>query len=71
MPANLDPRRQQASVHFDAALESTRLATRLLGDAIASNLFLVGYAWQKGLIPLSEAAIMQAIELNGVDVEWN
>lgn len=52
-------------------LDSTRLATRLLGDAIASNLFLVGYAWQKGLIPLSEAAIMQAIELNGVAVEWN
>ena len=52
-------------------LESTRLATRLLGDAIAGNLFLAGYAWQKGLIPLSEQAIMQAIELNGVAVEWN
>ena len=52
-------------------LESTRLATRLLGDAIASNLFLVGYAWQKSLIPLTEAAILQAIELNGVAVEWN
>ena len=52
-------------------LESTRLATRLLGDAIAGNLFLVGYAWQKGLIPLSEQAIMQAIELNDVAVEWN
>ncbi len=52
-------------------LESTRLATHLLGDAIAGNLFLVGYAWQKGLIPLSEQAIMQAIELNGVAVDWN
>ena len=52
-------------------LESTRLATRLLGDAIAGNLFLVGYAWQKGLIPLSEQAVMQAIELNGVAVQWN
>ena len=52
-------------------LESTRLATRLLGDAIAGNLFLVGYAWQKGLIPLSEQAIMQALELNGVAVAWN
>ena len=52
-------------------LESTRLATRLLGDAIAGNLFLVGYAWQKGLIPLSEQAVMQAIELNGVAVDWN
>ena len=52
-------------------VESTRLATRLLGDAIASNLFLVGYAWQKGLVPLSESAIMEAITLNGVAVEWN
>ena len=52
-------------------LESTRLATRLLGDAIAGNLFLVGYAWQRGLVPLSEQAIMQAIALNGVAVEWN
>ena len=52
-------------------IESTRLATRLLGDAIAGNLFLVGYAWQKGLIPLSEEAIMRSIELNGVAVQWN
>ena len=52
-------------------IESTRLATRLLGDAIAGNLFLVGYAWQKGLIPLSEEAILRAIEMNGVAVQWN
>ena len=52
-------------------IESTGIATRLLGNAIASNLFLVGYAWQKGLIPLSEEAVMQAIELNGVAVQWN
>ena len=52
-------------------IESTKLATRLLGDAIASNLFLVGYAWQKGLLPLAEASILEAIELNGVAVEWN
>ena len=52
-------------------VEGTRLATRLLGDSIAGNLFLVGYAWQKGLIPLSEQAIMQAVELNGVAVQWN
>ena len=52
-------------------IESTRMATRLLGDAIAGNLFLVGYAWQKGLIPLSEEAILRAIEMNGVAVQWN
>ncbi|NIB38041.1 indolepyruvate ferredoxin oxidoreductase family protein [Pseudomaricurvus alkylphenolicus] len=52
-------------------LNATRLATRLLGDSIASNLFMVGYAWQKGLLPISAAAISRAIELNGVAVEWN
>ncbi len=52
-------------------VDATRIATQLLGDAIASNLFLVGYAWQKGLVPLSQAAIFDAIALNGVSVEWN
>ena len=44
---------------------------RLLGDAIAANLFLVGFAWQRGLIPLSREAIERAIELNGVAVAFN
>jgi indolepyruvate ferredoxin oxidoreductase len=52
-------------------VDATRLATGLLGDAIATNLFLVGYAWQKGLVPLGEAAILRAIELNGVAVQLN
>ncbi|MDW8124041.1 MAG: indolepyruvate ferredoxin oxidoreductase family protein [Geminicoccaceae bacterium] len=52
-------------------VEATRLATALLGDAIAANLFLVGYAWQRGLVPLSEAAILRAIEINGVAVAFN
>ena len=54
-----------------AFIDATRIATRLLGDAIAGNLFLVGYAWQQGLVPLSRAAIFDAIALNGVSVEWN
>ena len=52
-------------------LDATRIATRLLGDAIASNLFLLGYAYQRGLIPVSGTAIERAIELNGVAVEMN
>ena len=52
-------------------LDATRLATALFGDAITSNLFMVGYAWQKGLIPVSGAAIERAVELNGVAVEMN
>jgi indolepyruvate ferredoxin oxidoreductase len=42
-----------------------------MGDSIAANLFMLGYAVQKGLVPLSLAAIERAIELNGVSVEAN
>ena len=52
-------------------LDATRLATALLGDAIAGNLFLLGFAFQRGLIPLSGESLEQAIELNGVAVEMN
>jgi indolepyruvate ferredoxin oxidoreductase len=52
-------------------LDATRLATALLGDAIASNLFMLGHAWQLGLVPLSEDSLMRAIELNGAAVEMN
>lgn len=58
----------ETNVAFVAA---SRTATRLLGDSIASNLFLVGFTWQKGLLPLSKDAIFKAVELNGVAVEWN
>ena len=50
---------------------ATRLATALLGDAIATNPFMLGFAYQKGLIPVSAVAIERAIELNGVAVEAN
>ncbi|WP_207460268.1 indolepyruvate ferredoxin oxidoreductase family protein [Azospirillum sp. SYSU D00513] len=53
------------------ALDATRIATALLGDSIATNPFVMGLAWQKGLIPLSEEAILKAIELNGVAVRMN
>jgi len=52
-------------------LDATALATALVGDSIATNLFLLGYAWQRGLIPIGHAALMQAIELNGTAVEAN
>ena len=52
-------------------VDATRLATSLLGDSIATNLFMLGFAYQKGLIPISAAAIEQAIELNGVAAEPN
>jgi indolepyruvate ferredoxin oxidoreductase len=52
-------------------VDATRLASGLFGDTIASNLFLLGYAFQRGLVPLSAAAIERAIELNGVAVAFN
>jgi indolepyruvate ferredoxin oxidoreductase len=52
-------------------VEGSRLATALLGDSIATNLFMLGVAWQRGLVPLSAEAIEQAIELNGVAVDFN
>ncbi len=52
-------------------LDATQLATALLGDAIASNLFILGFAWQQGLVPLSLESLMRAVELNGAAVTMN
>ena len=52
-------------------VDATQLATALIGDAIAANLFMLGYAWQQGLVPLAFASIMRAVELNGAAVEMN
>ncbi|WP_051243574.1 indolepyruvate ferredoxin oxidoreductase family protein [Azohydromonas australica] len=53
------------------ALNATAMATALMGDAVATNVFVLGYAWQKGWIPLQEASLMRAIELNGAAVPMN
>ncbi|HEY9532250.1 MAG TPA: indolepyruvate ferredoxin oxidoreductase family protein, partial [Burkholderiales bacterium] len=50
---------------------ATELATGLMGDAIATNMFMLGYAYQQGWVPLSGAALERAIELNGVAVDFN
>ncbi|VAV86856.1 Indolepyruvate ferredoxin oxidoreductase, alpha and beta subunits, partial [hydrothermal vent metagenome] len=52
-------------------VDGTKIATALMGDSIATNMFLFGYAWQQGKIPLSLASIFRAIELNGVAVSAN
>ena len=54
-----------------AMLDATRLAERLLGDAIFANIVMLGAAWQAGLLPLSEAALLRAIAINGAAVEGN
>jgi indolepyruvate ferredoxin oxidoreductase len=53
------------------SLDAHRLALAVTGDAIGANLLLLGYAWQKGLLPVSLEAIGRAIELNAVAVEAN
>ncbi|HKR88013.1 MAG TPA: indolepyruvate ferredoxin oxidoreductase family protein [Phenylobacterium sp.] len=50
---------------------ATRIATQLMGDSIAANMFTLGYAFQSGRLPLSYEAIKRAIELNGVAIEAN
>src|SRR6202035_5624457 len=49
----------------------TKPAEILLGDSIATNMMMMGYAYQKGLLPLQAAAIEQAIEVNGVAIRMN
>ncbi|MEO8142965.1 MAG: indolepyruvate ferredoxin oxidoreductase family protein, partial [Betaproteobacteria bacterium] len=50
---------------------AAELATALMGDSIATNMFMLGYAWQKGWVPLSALSIERSIDLNGVAVEFN
>lgn len=52
-------------------VEATRLALRHFGDAILANMILAGVAFQKGLIPLSAAAVTAAIRMNGAGVDQN
>ncbi len=54
-----------------AFVAATELATGLMGDAIATNMFMLGYAYQKGWVPVSAASLERAIELNGVAVDFN
>ena len=52
-------------------IDAGHIATTLMGDAIATNMFMLGYGFQKGHVPLQEASIMKAIELNAVSVAFN
>lgn len=52
-------------------IDASALATGLLGDSLASNLFSVGYAYQKGWLPLGAKAIEQAITINAIAVDFN
>ncbi|MBA3516769.1 MAG: indolepyruvate ferredoxin oxidoreductase family protein, partial [Rhizobiales bacterium] len=64
----IEERAGAGRAHF---VEAQLLASALLGDAIAANMFTVGYAWQQGGVPISRASILEAIRLNGVEREMN
>ena len=53
------------------SFDAEQIAVQALGDSIYTNPLLLGYAWQKGRVPLSHAALMRAMELNGVQVANN
>ena len=61
----------QSILADSTAIDSTVMAEKALGDKMYSNVVIVGSAWQMGLIPISEASILKAIELNGVEIELN
>lgn len=73
LPVSLMQRKLRDAVGEERArfVNASKLATGLLGDSIGGNLFMLGVAYQHGLIPLTAESILKAIELNNVSVEFN
>ena len=71
VPALLEKLAAAAGAARLAVCDAHALAARALGDTVATNIVMLGYAWQQGIVPLSRAALERAIELNGVAVEAN
>lgn len=67
----LDKLAAAAGVGRIDAVDATGLGLALLGDSIAANMFLLGFAAQRGLLPVSVEALAGAIEINAVAVEFN
>jgi indolepyruvate ferredoxin oxidoreductase len=53
------------------AFDAEQVAQQMLGDSIYTNPLMLGYAWQQGRVPLGYAALMRAMELNGVQIDNN
>ncbi|MGH1369253.1 MAG: indolepyruvate ferredoxin oxidoreductase family protein [Maritimibacter sp.] len=64
---SIEARLREGAHLFDASA----LAETLLGDSIFSNMMVLGAAWQRGLVPISQAALLRAIELNGQAAQRN
>jgi indolepyruvate ferredoxin oxidoreductase len=69
--ALIDKMRHAAGADFMSECDAQALATKFLGDTIGANILMLGFAWQLGLVPVSHAALMRAIELNNVAVAMN
>ena len=63
--------REATGDNLSEFVDATRLATTLMGDSIATNMFMLGYAFQRGQIPVGAEAIEQAVEVNAVAVDSN
>ena len=66
--ARLKSRTRKEDADF---FNASKVAVKLLGDSLGANLMLTGFAWQRGMIPIQESSLLQAIELNGVAIDWN
>jgi indolepyruvate ferredoxin oxidoreductase len=60
-----------AGEDFVETFDAQSLAEEFLGDTVTANILAMGYAWQRGLVPIGLPAMQRAIELNGVAVESN
>ncbi|NRF67390.1 indolepyruvate ferredoxin oxidoreductase family protein [Aquincola sp. S2] len=69
--ALLDKMRFAAGDDRVATIDAQAIALKLLGDTMPSNMVMLGACWQRGLVPVGEAALMRALELNAVAVEDN
>src|SRR5690606_36004828 len=67
----LDALRARSRPDEPSTLDATRLASALLGDSVAANVFMLGFAFQRGKLPVGSAALYRALELYGVNVEQN
>lgn len=70
-PSLLDKMRFAAGAAYLTQCNGHRIAERVLGDAVGVNILMLGFAWQRGLVPVSLAALQRAIELNGVAIGMN
>jgi len=52
-------------------IDANLVSEKIFGDTVYANVIMLGFAWQSGLVPVSERALLQAIELNGVAIENN